>query len=98
MRLRPFSVRLAGLFIWARADSEKPVGESGTGDSGRGLFDAPVAVPAAGMESSRSFPLGLAAGIKIISGNDPQAGGDLRVPAGLGHLQEMLRPPPIFLR
>jgi hypothetical protein len=50
------------------------------------------------MESSRSFPLGLAAGIKIISGNDPQAGGDLRVPAGLGHLQEMLRPPPIFLR
>jgi hypothetical protein len=40
----------------------------------------------------------LSSTIKIISGNDPQAGGDLRIPAGVGHLQEVLRSPPVFLR
>src|SRR5215471_10674942 len=77
-------------------DSEKPAGESGA-RMARGIA-AGVCLThqrpsyAAGTESSRSFPLGPAAGIlsstiKIISGNDPQAGGDLRIPAGLGHLQ-----------
>jgi len=78
---------VAGLFVMARSDSAVAAGESGAGVA-RGIA-AVVCLTrrwpsyVAGTESSRSFPFGPAAGIlsstiKIISGNDPQAGGDLR--------------------